>query len=379
VVAEYVKRNADVLQADRQARMLFCNRGNVHPGDVVRNEALAESIRAIRKEGPNVFYSGRIAESIVRTLRSLGSPMTLGDLASHRTESPAPVRMPWRDLEICAHPPNSQGVVAPLVQCMLEGDAAEPQAQWMHLAIEAFKLAFEERDSRIGDPETTKPIDDLLAPTMIAYLRSRIDPTRAAIRQLAPQEGGTVAIVCVDADGRAISLIQSLFMGFGSGIVAEGTGIFLHNRGAYFSLEPGHPNELHGGKRPLHTLSPAMALKNGRPFLVYGTMGGDGQPQTQVQLLHNILERGMNVQEAIDAPRFVYGRDSESQFVDNVRIESRFDAETISLLRARGHKVIQLQPFDHAAGHAQVIQIDEARGSMAGGADPRADSAALPL
>jgi gamma-glutamyltranspeptidase/glutathione hydrolase len=155
--------------------------------------------------------------------------------------------------------------------------------------------------------------------------------------------------------------------------------VLLHNRGAYFSLEEGHPNELAGRKRPLHTLSPGMLLRDGLPELVYGTMGGDGQPQTHVQLIHNIYERGMSVQAAIDAPRFVYGRDSESAFADEVTFESRAPAELLEGLRARGHRINVLGPYEHKLGHAQAIFVDRAGGTLAGGSDPRADSAALGL
>jgi len=224
-----------------------------------------------------------------------------------------------------------------------------------------------------------EPIDDLLTPQALAAARARIDPARARPRASRADLGGTVAIVAVDGEGRAVSLIESLYMNFGSGIVARGTGIFLHNRGAYFRLDAGHPNELSGGRRPLHTLSPGMLLRDGRPELVYGTMGGDGQPQTHVQLVHAIYERGLSVQQAIDAPRFVYGRDSESAFADSVRVEARFDPEVIASLRARGHAVQVVGAYDNALGHAHAIALDYERGTLAGGADPRADSLALGL
>ena len=168
-------------------------------------------------------------------------------------------------------------------------------------------------------------------------------------------------------------------MNFGSGLVARGTGVFLQNRGAYFSLEPGHVNELAGRKRPLHTLSPGMLLRGGKPEFVYGTMGGDGQPQTHLQLIHNLYERGLDVQQAIDAPRFVYGRDSEAAFADSVRVESRFAPEVVDSLRARGHVVQVLGAYENALGHAHAIAVDRERGTLAGGADPRADSLALGL
>jgi gamma-glutamyltranspeptidase/glutathione hydrolase len=208
-------------------------------------------------------------------------------------------------------------------------------------------------------------------------MRARIDPLHASVKRPSADLGGTIAIVAIDADGRAVSLIESLYMNFGSGIVARGTGIFLQNRGTYFTLEPGHPNEIGPGKRPMHTLSPGMLLRDGTPEFVYGTMGGDGQPQTHVQLIHGIYERGLSVQQAIDAPRFVYGRDSESAFADRVSLESRFDPIVIDALRARGHELDVLGPFDAKLGHAHGIVVDRERGTFGGGADPRADSLAL--
>jgi len=378
--ARYFATHEALLRADADAAALFLARGVPVAGDVLRNEPLAASLAAIRRGGARAFYEGPIAAAICATLNDLGNPLTPGDLAAQTTERMRPVAAAWHGAQIVAHPPNSQGAVAPMVMGMLAGDGAAGEADWTHLAIEAIKIAFDARDARFAEPAAMEgTIDDLLAPAALAAARARIDPQRAAPRRTPAGGGGTIAIVAVDCDGRAVSLIESLYMGFGSGIVARGTGIFLQNRGAYFRLEAGHPNALAGGKRPLHTLSPGMLLRDGRPEFVYGTMGGDGQPQTHVQLLHGAYERGRSVQQAIDAPRFVYGRDSESAFADSVRIESRADPAVVASLRARGHAVEVLGAFDGALGHAQAIAIDAERGSLAGGADPRADSLALGL
>ena len=168
-------------------------------------------------------------------------------------------------------------------------------------------------------------------------------------------------------------------MNFGSGVMAAGTGIFLHNRGAYFNTIEGHPNCFGGGKRPVHTLSPAMVFLDGKPKLVHGTMGADGQPQTQMQLIHNIFERGMSVQQALDAPRWLHGRINVAEKLDSVRIESRTDPALVADLERRGHDVQVIGAFDNLMGHAHAILIDSERGTLAGGADPRADSAALGL
>jgi gamma-glutamyltranspeptidase/glutathione hydrolase len=210
-------------------------------------------------------------------------------------------------------------------------------------------------------------------------MRASIDPLRARQRHSLADRGGTIAIVAVDEEGRAVSLIESLYQNFGSGIIATGTGIFLQNRGSYFRLEPGHPNELGGKKRPLHTLSPGMLLRDGQPEFVYATMGGDGQPQTHVQVIHNLYERGMSVQRAIDAPRFVYGRDSEAAFADAVTVESRTPPQLVAGLRERGHVVQTTEAYSNMLGHCHAIFVDRKRGSLAGGSDPRADSLALGL
>ncbi len=380
VVGAYFALNEAMLRADEDAAALFFTRGCPRAGDLLRNVPLAETLAAIRAGGADGFYRGRIAEAIVATLRRGGNPMTVEDLAAQRTERAAPLTLAWKGCEVLAHPPNSQAAVALMALGALENDGEAEDALWTHLAIEALKRAFDVRDSEFADPKAMRvPAERFVEPGELQRLRASIDPERARPRLAHSARGGTIAIVSVDAEGRAVSLIESLYMNFGSGLVARGTGVFLQNRGAYFSLEPGHPNELAGRKRPLHTLSPGMLMRGGQPELVYGTMGGDGQPQTHLQLIHNVYERGLSVQQAIDAPRFVYGRDSEAAFADSVRVESRFKPEIVAGLRARGHVVNVLGAFENALGHAQAIAIDRERGTLAGGADPRADSLALGL
>jgi gamma-glutamyltranspeptidase len=378
VTAELLERNEELLRADADAAALFLRDGIPRAGDLLRNPALAASLGTIRRDGARAFYEGPIADAICATLNALGNPMRPSDLASQTTERMQPVALDWHGGTILAHPPNSQGAVAQMVLGALQDDGAASDLDWLHLAIEAFKEGYDARDARFADPHSmSETIDDLLQPAALAAMRARLAPECARLRRGPLDRGDTIAIVAVDGEGRAVSLIESLYMNFGSGIVARGTGIFLQNRGSYFQLEPGHPNALEGGRRPLHTLSPGMLLRDGRPELVYGTMGGDAQPQIHVQLLHDIYERGMTVQAAIDAPRFVYGRDSESAYADAVRVESRFDARLVTGLRARGHVVDVLGAYDHTAGHAHAIAIDRARGTLAGASDPRADSLAL--
>jgi gamma-glutamyltranspeptidase/glutathione hydrolase len=268
---------------------------------------------------------------------------------------------------------------------MLDGDGAADEPLWNHLAVEAMKRAIAIRDERFRDPDFgASGIERDLEPERLRALRATIDPARASGKAMALDGGDTIYLCAVDEDGMAVSLIESLYMNFGSGIVAEGTGVVLHNRGAYFSTAAGHPNVYAASKRPLHTLSPAMFLRDGAPEIVFGTMGGDSQPQIQVQIAHNILERGLDAQRALDEPRWVYGRPNvpgrpDIAAAETVVVESRLAPDVVAGFERRGHRVAAIGPYDNAMGHANVIVIDRALGTLAGGADPRADSAALGL
>ncbi|MBV8150008.1 MAG: gamma-glutamyltransferase, partial [Candidatus Eremiobacteraeota bacterium] len=384
VLEKYFALNEAILAHDPDATALFFDHhgGVPRAGTLLRNPGLAEVIAQIRKGGAEAFYNGPAAPAIVAKLWTGGNPMEIEDLTSHRTQGTRPWRLPWGDGEVLAHPPNSQGATAQVVLGALAGDAPQDEAAWAHLAIEAFKHAFGIRDTRFGDPDIVSiREDDVIAPELLAGVRRSIDPDRVTARFGGPDRGDTVAIVAVDSEGRAVSLIESLFMNFGSGLVAGETGIVLQNRGAYFNLIHGHPNELQGGRRPVHTLSPAMYLRGQKPELVYGAMGGDGQPQIHVQLLHNVYEREMPLQQAIDAPRWVAGRPHipghDDMMTQVVVAESRLPEETVAGLERRGHRVTRVEEFDSAVGHAHMIRVDQKSGTLAGAADPRADSVAL--
>ena len=382
VVAYYFELNASILAQCADAAALFLSGGVPVAGSVLRNPGLAKTLAHVRNGGADAFYEGPAGEAIVARLRASGSPMDIEDLRSHRTQRTAPWRLRWRDGEVLAHPPNSHGSCAQMVLGALAADRADDPALWAHLAIEAFKHAFHVRDTRFGDPDfVSLREDEIIGMKALESLRAQIDPERVTAHFRAPSLGDTIAIVAADDDGRAVSLIQSLYSNFGSGLVAGESGIVLQNRGAYFNLIQGHPNELTGGHRPVHTLSPAMYLRNGKPALVYGTMGGDGQPQIHTQLLHAIVDCGADVQTAIDAPRWIAGRPHvpghEDVMTDTVVVESGISDVVFDGLVRRGHRVERLGPFDHTMGHAHAIAIDAQRGTFAGGSDPRADSFAL--
>ena len=383
VVADYFALNVDLIENDREAERIFFTHGVPRPGELLRNPDLAQTLSAIRRGGADAFYTGRIAERIIRTLNARGNLMTLDDLATHRTERTQPLRIPWNGRELLAHPPNSQGATMLFAMGVLENDRNAAELEWNHLAIEAMKCALDERNATFADPAFHDcGFGAKLTARHLADVRASIDPRRARVTAGADDHGDTIYLCVVDEHGGAVSLIESLYMNFGSGIVAEGTGILLHNRGAYFSLVADHPNVYAGAKRPLHTLSPPMVLRDGEPELVFGTMGGDGQPQIQVQLLHHIYDRGFNVQQALDMPRWIYGRHTianrpDIAAADSLIVESRMDPQLIAGLRALGHVVHELGPYRNEMGHAHAIAIDRERGTLAGGGDPRADSLAL--
>jgi gamma-glutamyltranspeptidase/glutathione hydrolase len=385
VVANYTRLNEALLRADPEADRIFLRDGLPRPGDVLRNVELGETLAAIRRGGADALYTGAIAERIVRTLNRGGNAMTLDDLAAHRTEPTAPLRIAWHGGDLLAHPPNSQAALLLLGAGMLGGDAGAAEPLWHHLGVEAMKRGMAIRDATFRDPAFGPTgIEAHLTRAGLTALRASIDPDRASPRELQPDRGGTIFLCVVDENGMAVSLIESLYMNYGSGVVAEGTGIVLQNRGAYFSTQPGHPNVYEGGKRPVHTLSPVMFLRDGLPEVVFGAMGGDGQPQILLQFLHQLFERGLDVQQALDHPRWVYGRHQlterpELQPGEMVLVESRMPADIVAGLQRRGHRVEALGPFENAMGHAHGIVVDRARGTLAGGSDPRADSFALGL
>lgn len=383
VIAGYFELNSELLQGDRNAERLFLARGLPRAGDVLRNPDLATTFGAIRNAGADAFYTGRIAERIVRTLNAQGNLMSLDDLALHRTERTEPLRINWNGRELLAHPPNSQGATMLFAMGILERDRQADESTWNHLAIEALKYALDERNSGFADPAFYDcGFAAKLSAQHCAAVRASLDALRARATSGPEDRGDTIYLCVVDEHGGAVSLIESLYMSFGSGVVAEDTGVLLHNRGACFSLAPDHPNVYAGGKRPLHTLSPPMVLRDGEPELVFGTMGGDGQPQIQVQLLHQLYDRGCDVQQALDMPRWIYGRHTiadrpELGADDSLIVESRMDPRLVADLRRRGHTVHELGPYRNEMGHAHAIAIDRERGTLAGGSDPRADSLAL--
>jgi gamma-glutamyltranspeptidase/glutathione hydrolase len=350
---------------------------NDHPpahGDVFVNKPLAETLRQIARGGRDAFYKGEIAARIVRRLNELGWPVTLEDLAHQRSDWVDPISTTYKGYRVYELPPNGQGMAALQMLNILEGfdlrSLGHNSARYLHLLIEAKKLAFADLDRWLADPEKTRiPVETIISKEYAVRQRARIHPSRAAgsVASGIPSNGDTVYLTVVDKDRNAVSFINSIFLNFGSTIVVPGTGIVLHNRGALFTLQDGHPNRLEGRKRPYHTIIPAMVFRDGKPVLSFGVMGGDMQPQGHVQVLLNMLEFGMNVQDAGEAPRFRHSP------LSGVALESGVGATTIRELASLGHQIISLPGI---FGGYQAIQIDWKSGTLAGGTDPRKDGCA---
>jgi gamma-glutamyltranspeptidase/glutathione hydrolase len=339
---------------------------------------LADSLEIIARDGRDAFYTGEIAQKIAATANRLGGALSLDDLASHHAEWVDPLTTDYRDVTVAEMPPNSQGLTA-LIELNLaqrEKVAERGTAHHLHPLIEAKKFAFQVRDSTLADPEFVK-IDAgrLISKAFAKDLWSQYDPGLALAGTVA-SPGDTVYLCAVDKDGNAASMIQSIYLSFGSGVIADGTGIMLHCRGAYFSLDPNHPNRLEPGKRPLHTLMPGTLFRDGELWGPIGTQGGDAQAQVQLQLITNLVDYEMEPQAAIDAPRWVAGGPPGSD-PRTVMLETRFPQSTFDDLHSRAHVVVATTDWDVRFGHAQMILRDPKNGELRGGADPRADGSAV--
>ena len=338
---------------------------------------LAATLAAVADGGSEAFYRGDLARRIVAGASAVGSPLALADLAEHRADWVEPLRVRYRDGEATSFPPPTQGFAALAILALLEGfDMADlDDADYVHVVVEATKLALEDRDRYLADPAVVAvPVERCLDAARLVRRRGRISRRAAMPVGGPPADGDTIAIVTADADGNAVSVIQSTYHEFGAAVVAGDTGVLLQNRGAFFSLDPRHPNALAPRKRTAHTLIPSIYMVGGRPRFVYGTMGGEGQPQTQAALVTRLVDRGLGPQAAVEAPRWLYGR-TWGEPSKALCLEARFGDTVATALSERGHDVRIVEAWSDLMGHAQCIAL--ADGLLLGGSDPRADGAAL--
>ena len=379
VVARYWEEHEDVLRTNEAATRTFLPEGRAPvAGEVFSQVDLAATISAVAERGADAFYKGEIAASIARSTQEAGGYLSVEDLAAHESTFVEPISADYRGIRVYEIAPPGQGVAALEMLNILEGfDLASTDslgADRIHLEVEAKKLAFEDLHNEIGDPEfwdhAEIPTRRLISKDYAESLRGCISTERTAELAADPAPGGDTTYLCaVDAEGNGCSFINSLYKGFGSGIVAEGTGVCLHNRGKSFRLEPGHPNAIAPGKRPMHTIIPGLATSDGALWAVFGVMGAAMQPQGHAQLLINLLDYGMDPQQAVEHPRHRHEDDV-------LLIEGRVPEDEIARLRARGHRIDVREDFMIPAGGAQLIRILE-NGVRACGSDPRKDGCAL--
>jgi gamma-glutamyltranspeptidase/glutathione hydrolase len=383
-----IRANASLLARCGSGAEVYLPGGRAPaPGEALALPELAATLHALVEQGPDLLYRGALGARILAFLQANGSGLEAADFEAQRSEWVTPVSVTYRGVEVAQLPPNTQGV-ALLEMLNMLADADLPawgagSAELVHQLVERKKLAFADRDSFVADPVCVEvPLDRLLSAAHAAELVGQVGPRAAAARESVvgrSTDGDTIYLCAADRDGNVVSLIQSLYAGFGSGVVVPGTGVTLHNRGFGFTLQAGHPNELRPGKRPMHTLTPGFALRDRQPWLAFGTRGADGQPQTALQLLTQQLDFGLEPQAAMEAPRWAHGAPGGSYPPTALVVEGRFPEPVVAELTARGHEVVVTDPVDAVMGTAQMIHIDQARGCYTAVTDPRGDGVALAL
>ncbi|HSR41145.1 MAG TPA: gamma-glutamyltransferase, partial [Longimicrobiales bacterium] len=376
IIAEQWAAETEKLADDPGARATFLVEGRRAPGagEWHRNPDLAATLRTIAEEGAGALYGGGLGRRIVDGIRERGGFLTLGDLRGHEPRWVEPISSEFRGYTVWELPPAGQGIAALEILEILEpfelAAMGHNSPDYLHHLIEAKKLAFADLGRYVGDPRAMEiEPTALLDPEYVESRRRLIDPERA---MTAPEPGvaatasETIYLSAADRHGNMVSFINSIYSAFGSGVVVPGTGFALQNRGAGFTMEEGHPNRVAPGKRPFHTIIPAFVTRDGEPWLSFGVMGGSMQPQGHVQVLLNLLLFGMDLQEAIDAPRFRHLAGLR------VGLEPPVGDGVREALRARGHDVVELHPYGAGGGQA-VMRLEK---GWAAGSDPRKDGAA---
>jgi gamma-glutamyltranspeptidase/glutathione hydrolase len=369
------------LEAMPESARLFLPGGKPpEVGQLFRNPDMAHAFRILADKGPGAFYEGEIAAAILKTSQRLGGTMTAQDLASYSAEWMQPISIDYRGWRVYEMPPNGQGLAALEMLNLMQESPALPDGPWgaaeIHKRIEAMKLAYADVHRYDADPRTYHvPVEELLS---AAYARKRaapISPDKAncEVTNGDPLAGDTTYLTVVDREGNIASWIQSIFSGFGSGVVVDGMGFMLQNRGGGFTLDPKSPNVLAGGKRPFHTIIPGF-MEKGDLHMGFGIMGGANQPLAHAQFVSNVVDYGMNIQAALEAPRFFKGEASGCA----VSIESRVPEAALQQLSARGHEIRIRRWYTQEMGRGQAILHDSATGINYAASDPRADGEAVP-
>jgi gamma-glutamyltranspeptidase/glutathione hydrolase len=375
------------LARQPEAAAIFLPGGQPPPaGSRLRNPALADTLQAIAQQGWPGFYQGAVAAEMGRFAQEAGGFFRAGDFDRQRAAWGAPLVGQYRDATIYNTPPPTQGFTVLQMLNLVEPHAPHRMEllgpDRVHLLVQAKQVSYHDRDRVLADPAFAQvPVERLLSKEHARERGRLIDMARALRWDEVPSwgslAGDTVYVAAVDREGNAASLIQSLYGVFGSCTVAGRTGVLLQNRSAYFSLDPQHPNRLAPGKIPLHTLIASMAKRDGQLWAVLGCMGADGQPQIQLQLYSALVDHGLDIQEAIEMPRFLSGRFALGEARDTLHVEARYPEATLRELERRGHAIDRWGAWNELAGHAHGITIDARHGVFSGGSDPRSDGAAI--
>jgi len=395
-LADWLAQDEPILARYRSTAAIFLPGMRVpREGQRLTQGDLANSLQQIAKAGARAaFYDGPIADRICAGLESQGSPLRADDFAAFQAEWVEPITASYRDYQVYELPPNTQGFTALQILKMIEGfdvdSWGDGTADYYHHMAEAVKIAFADREEWLTDPRFVDiPVQRFISQAYANERRRLINPQRAlniaevpaGIAYAQPHErrapdGDTCYFCTADQNGMVASLIQSIYHDFGSAVIGGDTGIILQNRGAFFALDEKHPNHLHPGKRTFHTLIPALLMRDGHPYLAFGSMGGEGQPQSQAALVTRIVDFGYDVQQAIEAPRWLMGRTWGTRS-RNMSLEGRISDEVVRELKRRGQPVQMVTDWNDNLGHANAIRVDREQGLFEGGADPRGDGAAL--
>ncbi|HLK65971.1 MAG TPA: gamma-glutamyltransferase [Bryobacteraceae bacterium] len=365
---------------DESARVFLPNGKAPETGEIFRNPDMGHALRLIAEQGPQAFYKGEIAAAILKTSQKLGGTMTAEDLASFSPEWVDPISIDYRGWRVYELPPNGQGMAALEMLNFMEpvapvSEGANSPAE-IHKRIEAMKLAYSDVHRYDADPHTYDvPVSSLLSKEYARRRAALIDPNKAncAVAAGDPVGSNTTYLTVVDKDGNIASWIQSVFNYFGSRVTVDGMGFVLQNRGSGFTLEPKHPNVLAGGKRPFHTIIPGF-MEKGDLHIGFGIMGGSIQPLAHAQFVSNFVDYGMNLQGALEFPRFAKNNAPGC----DVTIESRVPPATIDKLKQLGHVVTVRREYMEAMGRGQAILHNSKTGTNYAASDPRADGAAIP-
>ena len=348
-------------------------------GGLFKQTRLADTLALIARKGTDEYYRGALAKQMAAELAAVGSPLTLADLQAHQAKLIDPLTVPVAGAQLHNMVPPSQGLVSLLILALMERfpgwkQAGPESAAFVHAQVEATKLAFRVRDRYLTDPDfMALPPAALLESVRIDELAREFKSDAALPWGKKTDPGDTIWMGVIDGNGIAVSFIQSIYHEFGSGVVLPSSGVNWQNRGCSFSLDPKHVNTLEPRKKPFHTLNPAMAQLADGSSMVYGTMGGDGQPQTQATIFNRVMRYGDHPQQAIKRPRWLLGR-TWGQSSESLKLESRFDPAVVAQLRALGHEVETIGAWDEGVGHAGML-IRHANGVLEGGFDPRSNGA----